>query len=54
MCTFGAEEVQYLGYTLNKEGIKPMEDRVTNILNYPKLKSVVELRRFLGIINFYR
>jgi len=53
-CTFGAEKVRYLGHTINKDGIAPLQDRIAAIKNYPKPNTVKELRRFLGFIIFYR
>lgn len=53
-CSFGVSEVNYLGYTINKHGVKPLEDRIKAIADYPKPKTIADLRKFLGIINFYR
>ncbi|KAJ4440996.1 hypothetical protein ANN_10845 [Periplaneta americana] len=53
-CTFGAGEVNYLGYTINKRGFRALEDRIKTIAEYPKPKTIADLRKFLGIINFYR
>jgi len=52
-CNFGASQVQYLGYEITKEGIRPLTTRVEAVLQYSLPKDVSELRRFLGIINFY-
>lgn len=53
-CVFGQPEVKFLGFTVNKEGIKPPVEKVAAICEYPKPKTIEELRRFLGMINFYR
>lgn len=53
-CVFGKSEVEFLGYLVNNKGIKPTNEKVKAILNYPKPKTVADLRRFLGMINFYR
>lgn len=53
-CVFGVKEVDYLGYNINEDGLKPLKKRVEAIINYKKPKTVQELRRFLGIVNFYR
>lgn len=53
-CTFGKPEVTYLGHTINKSGCRPPEDRINAISNYPKPTTILELRRFLGIVNYYR
>ncbi|CAK1592040.1 unnamed protein product [Parnassius mnemosyne] len=53
-CIFGADEVTFLGYRISESGTKPLEEKVQVILEYPQPKEVRQLRRFLGIINFYR
>lgn len=53
-CVFGHTEVEFLGYSINKEGIKPIPERVRAILDFPKPRNILELRRFLGLVNFYR
>lgn len=53
-CEFGKKELEFLGYTISKHGIKPTEQKVEAILNFPKPKTVSDLRRFLGMANFYR
>ena len=53
-CSLGVEELDFLGHHITKEGFHPLEDRVTVIRQYPQPKTVKELRRFLGLFNFYR
>lgn len=53
-CNLGKKEVTFLGYSVSHEGIRPTADRVQAIANYPRPKNARELRRFLGILNFYR
>ena len=53
-CVFGVEEITFLGYTVNKEGIKPVAERVEAIRNFPKPSITRALRKFLGMVNFYR
>ncbi|CAK1578763.1 unnamed protein product [Parnassius mnemosyne] len=53
-CVFGAKEVVFLGYKVSAEGLMPLETKVQAVQDYPIPKTVRELRRFLGILNFYR
>lgn len=53
-CTLGKPTINFLGYQVSPTGILPLPDRVEAILNFKKPETVKELRRFLGIINFYR
>ena len=39
---------------INSEGFKPTPQKVQAITQYPKPRTVNELRRFLGMANFYR
>lgn len=52
-CIFGVEEIDYLGYQINQYGTQPLKERVAAIQDFPKPKNISELRRFLGILNFY-
>ncbi|XP_059488604.1 uncharacterized protein LOC132204244 isoform X2 [Neocloeon triangulifer] len=52
-CVLGATEVSFLGYLVNKDGITPLPNKVTAISAYPTPKDKQELRRFLGMVNFY-
>jgi len=45
--------VEFLGHTINSEGCKPTPDKVRAIRDFPKPLTIAELRRFLGLINFY-
>lgn len=53
-CIFGASEVPFLGCIVSATGIKPMDSKVEVIKQFPAPKNIKELRRFLGMINFYR
>jgi hypothetical protein len=53
-CVLGAEEIVFLRHTINRDGIKPIPDKVAAIQNMPKPHTVADLRRFLGALNFYR
>ena len=51
---FCAIETEYLGYILTRDGIKPQPKKVQSILALTPPKSVRELRRFLGMVQYYR
>ncbi|GBM83033.1 Transposon Ty3-G Gag-Pol polyprotein [Araneus ventricosus] len=53
-CIFGALTVDFLGFNLSENGIKPLPDKVKCILDFPKPNALTQLRRFLGMFNFYR
>ena len=52
--TFCALEIEYLGYVLSKDGIKPQSNKVQAILAIQPPKGVKQLRHFLGMVQYYR
>ena len=48
------KEVEYLGYLLTSEGVKPQLKKVEAMKRIKPLKNAKQLKRFLGMINFYR
>ena len=53
-CEFGKSELEFLGYKINHKGCSPTHDKVQAITEFVKPKTICELRRFLGMVNFYR
>ena len=53
-CVFATEQVEYLGHTLTKEGVKPNKCNVQAVSEFPRPNSLKEVRSFLGMANFYR
>lgn len=51
---FLRKEVLYLGHTITKEGLKPNDDKITAVLNYPLPKTTTEIKSFLGLVGYYR
>ncbi|CAI6364864.1 unnamed protein product [Macrosiphum euphorbiae] len=51
-CIIGVTEVKFLGHVFNSEGVKPDPDKIKAIVNMPSPKSVKDLQRFLGMINY--
>lgn len=46
--------VTLLGFTLDNGRLLPCDDKVQALLNYPSPTDIGGLRRFLGLVNFYR
>ena len=46
--------MQYLGYTVSKEGISTSEDKVKVGKDWPLPKTPKELRAFLAFTSYYR
>ncbi len=51
---FAEAEIEYLGYILTREGIKPQPEKVSAILAILPPTTVKELRKFLGMVQYYR
>ena len=53
-CTLGKDQVVYLGYSISADGFKPPARKIQAITDFPKPTTSTELRRFLGLFNYYR
>nr|VZI41426.1 unnamed protein product [Spirometra erinaceieuropaei] len=52
-CEFGVPSLTFLGHMVDSEGIKPVPDKVSAVSGFPVPKTINQLRRFLGMVNFY-
>ena len=53
-CAFAQKKIDYLGFTLSAEGVYPNSAKVVAVQNFPRPTDAKSVRRFLGIVNFYR
>ena len=53
-CEFFQSSLTFLGYEISAEGVRPPEKRVNAISEFPLPQSSTELRRFMGMLNFFR
>ena len=53
-CEIFREQVEFLGYNINRNGLSMMEEKVKAIQQWPTPKSVKQVRSFLGLAGFYR
>ena len=51
-CNFFQTEVQFLGHLISKDGIRPLPSRLSTIRDFPRPKTVTELRSFIGTVNY--
>ena len=47
-------EVEYLGFLVTREGIRPQQKKNQGILNITEPKTQKQLRSFVGMVNYYR
>jgi hypothetical protein len=53
-CQFGKTQITYLGHTVGQGEVKPKQANIKAILEFPPPTSKREIKRFLGMIGFYR
>lgn len=53
-CKFGLPAVDFLGHTISSDGMCPIKEKVRTIAEFPLPKTAKGLRRFLGMLNYYR
>ena len=53
-CIFGANKLNFLGHEIDETGIAPLPEKVSAIQNFEQPTSLRQLRRFIGMINYYR
>ena len=51
---FGRHELEYLGYWITREGVMPIPKKVQAIQDIAPPKTKKQLRRFIGMVNYYR
>jgi hypothetical protein len=53
-CAFHSDEVDFLGYIINQEGVSMDLKKIESITLWPSPNTLQELQSFLGFTNFYR
>ena len=53
-CFLFKKEVAFLGHVVTDEGIKPQEQKVETIKNWPVPQNITDIRSFLGFCSYYR
>ena len=53
-CSFGQKEVQYLGYIINGESIRPAPQKLQAVAEFEQPRNPIEVLRFLGLCNYFR
>lgn len=53
-CNFGQTNLNFLGYNISADGIKPQAEKVEAILKIPLPQTAKQVRQMIGALNFYR
>jgi len=52
-CRWKIRKIEFLGVVIGLEGIKMKEEKVKGVLEWPTLKCVKDVQKFLGLANYY-
>ena len=52
-CKWKVREIRFLGVVIGPKGIKMEEENVKEVLEWPSLKCVKDVQKFLGLANYY-
>lgn len=53
-CNFFQTNIDYLGFEISYEGIKPGKTKIEAVKNFPTPKNVHEVRQFIGLASYFR
>ncbi|PIC12741.1 hypothetical protein B9Z55_028250 [Caenorhabditis nigoni] len=53
-CMFGCKELEFLGYIIGADGLKPNPDKVASIQDFPVPKTQTAVRSFHGMVGYFR
>jgi len=53
-CTWKVRKIGFLGVVIGSGRIEMEKEKVDGVLSWPKPKNVKDIRKFLGLANYYR
>lgn len=53
-CRFFDSRINYLGYEISANGIRPNEDKIIAVKEFPIPRNIHEIRQFLGLASYFR
>jgi transposase InsO family protein len=53
-CSFGMQEVEYVGHVINEHGLSFSKEKLQKVLDFPEPKTMKEMKQFLGLVNYFR
>ncbi|XP_076248026.1 uncharacterized protein LOC143187672 [Calliopsis andreniformis] len=53
-CFFAQNEIDYLGYHVSVDGIRPSDNNIASVINYPIPRNAKEVLRFVALASYFR
>ena len=53
-CVWKVRKIRFLGVVIGPNGIEMEREKMEGVLSWPELKNVKDVRKFLGLANYYR
>lgn len=53
-CTLAAERLEYLGHELDADGVRPMENLVGSVKDFPVPNDTTKVKRFIHMAGYYK
>jgi hypothetical protein len=53
-CSFGLEEIQYVGHLVSQNHIRPMPDKLKAVDNWPRPRNLHDVQSLLGLCGYYQ
>jgi len=53
-CMWKVQKIGFLGIVIGPNGIEMEKEKVDGVLSWPKPKNIKDVRKFLGLANYYR
>lgn len=53
-CSFGTNQIHYLGHVISERGVETEPEKVKDIVRWPRPANLKQLRGFLGLTGYYR
>jgi hypothetical protein len=53
-CHLGLSQVEYVGHTIDKNGLHFTRDKLDSVMNFPRPETMKHVKSFLGLANYFR
>ena len=53
-CHLGLSQVEYVGHTIDKNGLHFTRDKLDSVLNFPRPETMKNVKSFIGLANYFR